>query len=120
MNGLGLSSVIVGGLGALASVPLGVALVMVGLVIGGGLALSDDAQVNLFVLFASWFVALPATGLFALVGLGLAIGGLLRPPRALGAVGLGLSALALLLAACAIGFLSLLGSTYQAVEPLLE
>ena len=110
---------IVGTLGVVSAAPLAIGLVMIGLILSD-IGLSGDDQWNLLIVLATWFVALPAAGLFALAGLATSITGMFRRPRALAGVGLGLSILTAVLAAAAVGFLSLLGSTYSAFEPLIE
>jgi hypothetical protein len=119
LNGPGLASVIVGGLGVLTSVPIVAVLIALIAVLAGGLQLSDSSQVDVVVGLLSWFLAVPLTALFALAGTVTAVVGLFRRPRVLPAVGLTLSLFGLLAVAAALTLGLLVGNTLDAIDPLL-
>ncbi|WP_378144096.1 hypothetical protein ACFJGV_11605 [Cnuibacter sp. UC19_7] len=118
-NGPGLASVIVGGIGVLAAVPIVLVIVVLAAVLWGGLELDDAAQVDVVVGLLSWILAAPLAGLLGLGGTITAIVGLFRRPRTLAGIGLTLSLLALLSAAAALTLVLLSSAALESIEPLL-
>lgn len=118
-NGAGLASVIAGGIGVLAAVPIVLVIVVLVAVLWGGLELDDAAQVDVLVGLLSWFLAAPIAGLLGLGGTVTAIVGLFRRPRTLAGIGLALSLLALLSAVAALTLVLLFSATLESIEPLL-